>query len=217
MKKTTILFIWLLCALSFSLSATEEPCEELASETTPCCLSQPLVEVKTGYFFFSDSKMRKIYDRGGWDVQLCASYPIWSLTGPWSLHAYGAVEYFQRSGKSMHGHQKTSLWSIPVNIGLKPVYTIDADRHYYFSIGPRYFYLHQHNDSSYVYKTLSRNGLGIFVNTGFHYTLCDCLVIDLFGEYSYAKMHVHRSRDNIYTRNVQVGGFTLGAGLGYAF
>lgn len=201
-----MLFLSLL-AMSLTVSAAPES----------CCFSQPLFEVKTGYFFFSNAKMRKVYNRNGLDIQLCASYPLWNLTNRCTLNGYGAVEYFYRSGNSVNEHQKTSLWSLPVNIGLKPVYVVHANMQCYFAIGPRYFYLHQHNKSSYVYKNKSRNGLGFFVNTGFNYLLCDHFVIDIFGEYSYAKTHFHGGTSRVYTRSIQIGGFTFGGGLGYGF
>ncbi|WP_068468870.1 hypothetical protein [Candidatus Protochlamydia phocaeensis] len=214
--KFTAFFLFLL-AISPTVSATQEYCSVLPQGITPGRFSQPLFEVKTGYFFFSNSKMRKVYDRGGLDTQLCASYPLWNLTSRWILNAYAAVEYFYRSGKSIKGHQKTSLWSVPINIGLKPVYKINPSMQYYFAIGPRYFYIHQHNHSSYVYENKSRNGLGLFLNTGFNYVPCDHVVIDIFGEYSYAKIHFHTGKSGVYTRNIQISGFTFGAGIGYKF
>lgn len=187
------------------------------SPTLSCRECAPYFEFKTGYFFFSDSKMEKVYDRGGLDLQLCISYPLWDMNCGWTLNAYGAIEYFHRSGRSLNGHQNTSLWSVPINIGLKPTFAITPDMHYYFAFGPRYFYIHQHNHSSYVYKNQSRNGLGLFVNTGFNYLLCNQFTIGIFGEYSYAKTHFHSGNSNVYTRNIQVGGFTFGGGLGYEF
>lgn len=206
-----------LLIISSIISSIQGYCSELMQEITPCCFSQPLFEVKTGYFFFSNSKMRKVYDRGGLDIQLCTSYRLWKLTNRWDLNVYGAVEYFERSGKSINGHQKTSLWSVPVNIGFKPVYEINANMQYYFAIGPRYFYIHQHNCSSYVYKNKSKNDLGFFVNTGFNYVLCEHFVIDIFGEYSYAKISFHGEKSRVYTRNIQIAGFTFGGGIGYEF
>lgn len=213
------MFFLFLPALSILSADHESSCFSQPFLQTPLCyVSQPLVEIKTGYFFFSNSKMREVYDNGGWDIQLCTSYPLWNLSRGWTLAAYGAVEYLHTSGQSINGNQKTSLWSIPVNIGLKPSYAIDANKQYYFAIGPRYFYLHQHNRSTYVYENKSRNGLGFFVNTGFNYILCNHLVIDIFGEYSYAKTHFHAGESPTnYTRNIQVGGFTFGAGIGYEF
>lgn len=209
-------FLSLLVILS-TLSAAQGYCGEFTEESTLCCFPHSLCEVKTGYFFFSNSKMRKVYDKGGVDIQLCASYPLKRLTSRWVLNAYGAVEYFHQSGKSLNEHQKTALWSVPINIGLKPVYEINARMQCYFAIGPRYFYIRQHNHSSYVYKNRSKDGLGFFVNTGFNYFLSNHFIADIFGEYSYAKIHFHDGKSHIYTRNIQMGGFTFGGGLGYEF
>lgn len=205
----------LLALLSIG-STSKGFCNDLICEPKQCFFS-PLVEVKAGYFFFSDSKMRKIYKNGGLDLQLCASYPLFNMTNRWTINAYGAIEYFRRSGKSINGHQKTSLWSIPVNVGLKSIYTINSNIQYYFGIGPRYFYVNQHNHSSHVYKNKSKNGVGFFVNSGFNWFLCKNFVADIFGEYSYAKAHFHSRKARVYTRNIQIGGFSFGGGLGYLF
>lgn len=208
-------FFLSLLIIASTLSAIQGSCCELTQETEPCYFFQPFLEVKTGYFFFSNSKLRKIYDRGGLDIQLCAAYPLWNPTSRWTLNVYGAVEYFHTTGKSIHGHKKTSLWSVPINIGIKPVYAINACMQYYFAVGPRYFSIHQNNHSSYVYRTISKNGFGFFVNTGFYRLLYDQYLIDIFGEYSYGKTHFHGGRSHVYTRNIQIGGFTFGGGLGF--
>lgn len=208
---------WSLIVISSTIQTAQGYSCELTQEPLSCCISQPFFEVKTGYVFFTDSKLRKVYDRGGVDVQLCASYPLLNLTSRWTLNAYGAVEYFYLSGKSINGNQATDLWGVPINIGLKPVYEVNANTQYYFAIGPRYAYIRQHNHSSYVFKNKSRNNFGFFINTGFSYDLCNHFVIDIFGEYSYSKMHFHEGSPNIYTRNVQMGAFTFGVGIGYEF
>lgn len=206
---------WSLLAIS-TLSA-QEPCYVPTINNDLCCISQSTVEFKAGYFFFSDSKMRKVYNKDGLDLQLSASYLLCNLDCRWALNAYGAVEYFQRSGHSINGDEHTSLWAIPVNIGIKPVYTISMNMQYYFAVGPRYFYVHQHNDSPFIYTNRSKNGLGFFVNTGINYTIDDNFFIDLFGEYSYMKTHFHSGDPTVFTRHIQIGGFTVGAGLGYQF
>ncbi len=150
-------------------------------------------------------------------MQLCGIYPIKDLTCRWSLNAYAAVEYFQRSGKSINGNQKTFLWSIPINVGLKSVYMINAKTQSYCAIGPRYLYMHQHNNSPFVYRSKSGNAMGFFVNMGLNHVLSYRFVIDIFGEYSDAKMHFHGRKPDVYTRSIQVGGFSFGGGLGYEF
>lgn len=210
------LFLLSLLIVSSTISASQDCCDEFAPCSTSCCMPKTLLEFKAGYFFFSDSKMRKVYDKGGYDLQLCASYPLWQPACRWTLKIYGAVEYLQCWGHSINGHQTTSVWSVPINVGLMPVYTINDQMQYYFAVGPRFFNINQTNHSSYIYKNQSRNNFGFFANTGFHYVLCNHIVIDVFGEYSYAKMHFHDGCD-FYTRNIQVGGFTFGAGIGYEF
>lgn len=173
---------------------------------------RPTLEVKGGYFFFADSKLRKIYNEGGVDVQVSGSFPIWE----W-LQGYVSVEYLERHGRSLHGHQKTSIWEIPVSVGLKPVFKICPEVEYYITIGPRYFYVHQHNHSSFVDRHLSHNGVGGFVNTGFNFFPMEHFLVDVFGEYSYERAHFHAHKTHVYGRSIQVGGFVFGVGLGYAF
>jgi hypothetical protein len=64
---------------------------------------------------------------------------------------------------------------------------------------------------------MRQNGLGGFVNTGFLFFPTKHFFIDVFGEYSYVKLRFHHSKSNVYTRRTQVGGYTFGGGLGYAF
>lgn len=185
---------------------------ECFQEPDSCCYPGPIIEAKVGYFFFTDSKMRKIYDQGGVDVQLTGTYPIWK-----NLQFYGSVEYLRKSGRSLNDHQRTSIWQVPVNIGLRSVYTFCEQIQSYITLGPRYFYIHQHNDSSFVPKNKARSGVGMFVNTGLNYVFCNGFLLDLFGEYSYARIDFHNSKNNVHGRRIQVGGFTFGMGLGYAF
>jgi len=173
---------------------------------------QPMLAVKGGCFFFADPKMRKIYDRGGLDLQLCMSYPILK----W-LQIYSSFEYMERHGNSLNGSEKTRIWEIPLSLGLKPVVVISPKGQYYFTLGPRYFFMRQRNTSLCVDKTIVDNNIGGFVNTGFDFLLHQYLLIDLFGEYSFVRLRAHHSKAYVYKKTMQAGGFTFGAGLGYAF
>ncbi len=170
------------------------------------------LEFKVGYFFFSDSKMRDVYDEGGVDLQLCGSTPVWK----W-LQVYGSVEYLEKHGRSLHGHQKTKIWEVPLSLGLQAVAEIYKKVQYYFTLGPRYFFVHVQTHSHYVDKSLNQNGIGGFTNTGFHFSPLPHLLIDVFGEYSYCRLHFHPHKKNVYGESAQVGGFAFGAGVGYAF
>lgn len=190
---------------------------EFTEQASLCCFLQPSIELKAGYFVFSDSTMREVYNNKSINFQLCTSSPLFQIGKRGSLNLYHAVEYFHRSGKSLDKHEKTCLWSVPVNIGLKPIYAINSNLQYYLAFGPRYLCIHQTNDSSYIDKNRSKTRLGFFVNTGFNYLLSNHLMFGVFGEYSYTKIKFKEKISTVYTRNTQVGGFTFGAGLGYQF
>ena len=206
-----ILFV----ALSTSVFADKQLLEDKRPLEEPVVVEnkiRPLFEVKAGYFFFSDATMSKVYDQGGLDVQLSGSYPVWR----W-LQIYGSAEYQTRSGHSLGDHQRTRIWEVPLSLGLKPVFMICKTVHYYITIGPRYSFVHQHNSSDFVDKTVSNSGLGGFLNTGFNFFPIEHFLIDTFFEYSYVKIHFHPHKTNVFGKAAQVGGFTFGAGLGYAF
>ncbi len=175
-----------------------------------CC--KPSVELKTGYFFFADEKMRSVYNDGGLDLQLSSSFPIWK----W-LQIYTSIEYLQKQGHALSTHQKTNIWQVPVTVGLKACMKMTPTTSYYLTLAPRYFYMHVQNSSCFVDKNLHKNGVGAFVGTGFTITACTHFLIEIFGEYSYQKAHFHSAKTNVYSRNIQVGGLVFGAGLGYAF
>ena len=172
---------------------------------------RPLIEAKAGYFFFT-STMGKVYDEGGVDIQLSGSYPVYSV-----LHVYGSVEYLQKSGHSLNGDQKTSLWAAPISLGLRPVIPITQKVDYYFTLGPRYFFVYTHNRSSYVPEHMNSNGIGGFANTGFLFNLGSHFTLDLFGEYSYTKLKFHPHKHETQTGDTVLSGFTFGGGLGYSF
>jgi len=185
------------------------------SQPSPCQSNyeiQPTIEFKAGYFFFADGKMRKIYNEGGLDLQIAGSYPMWK----W-MQIYGSVEYIERHGRSLNSRQKTRLWEYPISLGLKSVAKICKSVQYYLTIGPRYFFVHTHANSSHIDKTMNQNGIGGFAGTGFNFLPTSHLLIDVFGEYSYCKLHFHPHKKHVYGRSIQVGGFAFGAGLGYAF
>lgn len=173
---------------------------------------KPILEAKAGYFFFTDHKLKKVYDQGGLDLQIAASYPIWR----W-FQIYLSAEFFERKGRSLHFHERTRVWGWPVSLGIKTVATMSCWAQYYFTIGPRYFYFHVHNNSSHVDRELNHSAVGGFIGTGFDFFLTKHLVIDIFGEYSYCRTHFHGHKDHVYGEDRQIGGFTFGGGLGYAF
>lgn len=171
------------------------------------------IEAKAGYFFFTESKMRKVYDQGGLDLQISGSYPVWK----W-LQIYASMEFIERHGRSLNAHRKVRLWEYPFTLGLKGVVDVSHHVRYYLTLGPRFFYVHVHNNSPYFARKMNHSTVGGFLGTGFQFKPTRHFFIDIFGEYSYARMHFHgQFHKPTYKEGAQVGGFTFGGGLGYAF
>jgi hypothetical protein len=187
---------------------TPTVCQPICNPEEP----PPLIEFKVGYFFFASSPMSKVFDQGGIDLQISGAYPIHRY-----LRIYGSVEYLEKSGHSLGGHQRTSYWALPLSLGLQPIFEITPYWSYYFTLGPRYFFARVYNHSSTVPRHMKGNNIGGFANTGFQFIIAKHFLIDIFGEYSYARLAFHPSSSTAEGHTVQVGGFTFGAALGYGF
>ena len=207
MKNTlrAIVFACMICSIAQNARSEEIKADIHAKP-------RPLVEVKAGYFSFTDGSMRQVYDQGGLDLQLSGSYPLYKI-----FQVYASAEWLEKSGRSLNGYQGTSIRETPLSLGLKTVFPITTRVEYYFTLGPRYFFVSAHNNSAYVPHDMNADGLGGFANTGFLYNIGKHFTIDLFGEYSYARLAFQSNQAETQAYKVQVGGLVLGAGLGYSF
>lgn len=134
------------------------------------------------------------------------------------ISLYGSLGYVHASGRSLQGNQKTSVSQVPLDLGLRAIANVDEHVKGYLSLGPRYFFFHQHNHSSFVNKNINRNGLGFFINGGFNFINNDGFLLGLFGEYAFEQKSFKSKIPNVYGRqDLQIGGFTFGASLGFAF
>lgn len=189
-------------------------CSLLASVLSHCASDLTTwLEVKPGYFFFSSSPLKNIYKKGGFSLQASASIPMCHY-----LDLYTSVGYRRTTGKSLGAGEKTQLSVVPIDIGLKPIVNVYKYLYYFFACGPRYFYINQHNKSSYVDCRVHGSGLGLFVNTGFTVLLVDHLLLGLFGEYAYEKKKNCPKAFRTYSNGrIQTSGAVFGISLGYAF
>lgn len=182
----------------------------LLLNTTSACAT--ILEARFGYFYPTSSVLRRIFDNGGIDYQLYVSGPVYK-----GLNVWAAIDYFAKSGRSIGGEQKTDIRIIPLSLGLKYISNFKVVNPY-IALAPRYFFVHVRNHSSSVDRTNSSNGLGGVVEAGVLFNVNKRLVIDLFADYSYMKMHFSHSKiENVKTHTLQVGGLCTGLGLGYNF
>lgn len=170
------------------------------------------IELRAGYFFPFNSTISKVYDEGGLDLQLSSSNTLYK-----QLLLYESIEYMQKHGHSLNGHQSSSFHLLTLSLGLKYLFKVASHTDFYLSTGPRYFFTWVHNHSDFVDKHLKANGLGGFAGTGFLLYPCSALVIDIFAEFSYKELSFHSSKTNVIGETVQIGGIVLGLGVGYSF
>jgi hypothetical protein len=196
-----------------SMPATTDPAEPMQQDEMIC---EPLYgnfilnEFKMGYFRFGDKALRHIYGKGILDIQLTSSFRFWK-----PLYAYVAFEYISAHGRTLGGHEKTFVQVVPISLGVQYIQKITFDLKYYLTAGPRIYYFHQRNNSAGVPSSVNKWGCGGFINTGFIYYLSEHITFDFFGEYSYARMHFETHRHHVKGNTIQIGGMTLGAGIGY--
>lgn len=173
----------------------------------------PWLELKPSYFFFSSCPVKNIYDDGGFEIQGSASIPFCDY-----VDLYASIGLREAHGHALSSCEKTRLIVLPVDIGLKPAFNFCDRFYYFFAIGPRFFFFHQHNKSPYVDGSINGGNVGLFVNTGFNALLADRFLLGIFGEYSYEKKSICPCKPHVYSNgSVQIGGFAFGISLGYKF
>ncbi len=191
----------------FSEENSESNVESSVEQSTP-----PSIDVKVGYFFFTDSTMNDVYSNGGIDVQLAGSYPIWRY-----VSIYGAVEFFEKNGFSLNTQDKTWVYGIPLSLGVKVDFDLKENTTFYAAFGPRYSFIQSRADSSFVPHEANSGGIGLFALGGFYFRIHTNYFLNLFGEYSYIPVHFKTVPVNVYGNDVNAGGFTFGGGLTYKF
>ena len=171
------------------------------------------LELKSSYFFFAQDPLNKVYNHGGFEESLSGSFPLWR----W-LNAYASVGIAHVSGKSLNNCQKTSLFLVPLDLGLKVVFPLHKKLDFYLTVGGQYSYLQQHNDSSFVDKHLHQHCGGFFINGGWNIFATRHLLIGFFGEFAGAKTSIKSHKPNVFgNHDLRIDNGAVGVSIGYAF
>lgn len=168
--------------------------------------SEWIAELRGGYFYPTSKKFREIYKSGGPEGEIEVSKTFRENWIGW-----GNVNYFQKDGRSLGLHDKTTIHMIPLSLGLKYQFLFCNSISPYLGGGLTYTILNIKNDSEFVKKHVTKGGFGFVIKSGIYIDLSERFLLDIFADYYYQKMH-------FYTKhNVDVGGFKMGMGLGYRF
>jgi outer membrane protein W len=174
---------------------------------------QSYVEIKPGYFIFNESTLNKIFKHGGLTAQaeggviFCKNYAA-------SLN----FQYFSRSATAINSTRNTTVYIPTLSLFIKGFRPFKSYLKPYIGIGPRIFFFKNTNHSPYVPHRNFKSNLGFAVTIGtFFYVNKNQIFIDPFLDYGYAKSSKGKKGNSSKQYDANLGGLTIGLGLGYKF
>lgn len=158
-----------------------------------------MVELKGQYFSPTEQAFKDIYGGG-------LMYGAEINIGVWrNLDLWFGGSYFSKRGELTFTKEETKLELFPIGGGIK-YRILSGNFALYAGLGLNYFQFKESNPIGDV----SKGGLGFVGKVGSNVAISGGLVLDLYVDYTYCKIKPADFRIN-------VGGITIGAGLGYRF
>ena len=180
--------------------------------------------LKNGYFCPQEKRLRSIFHGGYW-VEGAALYDLHK-----GLNIEAAGSYFSKKGTATNSTEKTKVSLPTVGLGLKYFWRHDTSIRPFVGAGGRVFFYREKNNSPYVVRSVKKTVGGGILNTGVSFNPYKGLLIDLFADYTFAKVHPKKSCctgdslvDEISTcipscsYKTAIGGLIAGIGIGYTF
>jgi len=172
------------------------------------------VEAGISYFYPQSSVLREIYT-GGVNYHATLSQ---KLSRHWDV--WMGVNYFNKDGHSINGHQKTNIRIFPVSLGLKRLFKFHVswtDIIFYVNGGFKYYFVNIHDHSDFVRKHTSKNGLGGVFGAGTYFYFTQHWYVNALIDYSFKRFHGLPHKHNTRSHTLDVGGWDFGAGIGVSF
>lgn len=170
-----------------------------------------LTEAKAAYFRPTDKTVREIYGSAQGLYTLEKSVKTWK-----ELYLFSSGSFLYQRGHSTGDRSRTTLYCIPMGLGLKYFYNIRR-LSLYTGAGALAAYTHTKNDSPYVIHKTARWGYGGVFKLGALINK-NSLFFDLFADYSIIHVPFHNTRNGtIVPKNGDLSGLSIGASIGYRF
>ena len=167
-------------------------------------------EVRTAAFRPSSKLFRRIY--GNWEMEYqlevakqfndCSDFYGWSSVG-----------FLDKKGHSIPLRDSTRIMMVPLNLGIKYVYSLWSCIDVSLGIGGSCNFVNIKNHTHFLRKRTQKTAWGGIVKSGIRYNFWRSAYLDLFADYTYQHLNFHSS----HRKNVDVGGLLLGAGIGLYF
>ena len=117
--------------------------------------------------------------------------------------------------------EKTKISILPVTLGVKYFFPPMGRRvpiNFYVASGMKYYFVHTHNDSSFVEQNIHAHGMGGMVEGGLIAVLKQHLVLDLFASGSFKTLKgPSKSPPTAEGTSLNVSSFNIGGGIGYKY
>lgn len=214
-------FIFIFC-MNFSIFSKE--CRPDRKAPPPNTTSQQIapttcfekkhfrLSYRMGYFLPNNKVIRKIYHHGI-SYQLEFDWNFWK-----GFYFFSNADYFSNSGHSLNFHSDTQIRIVGWLNGFGYLYKWASWIGLYAGIGPKAFFYYNHDHAPYVKENISKTTAGFGTKTGFLFFPYKCILVDLFADYSYGRVHFKNQRSsNILRFSTNAGGLTIGGGIGAQF
>lgn len=206
-----------------------------------CCESfkNVKVEARIAYYHPSDKKVRRIYGNGWPDYQIEFSkdFPGFNISEyscdegcAWNWRLWAGVSGFTKGGNSIGFEDPTRIRLIPVNLGVKLLYSVDCNTEVYAGGAVCYSFLNITDHSDFVRKHTRKEEFGGLLQSGIAYTFFNCLRVNIFVDYLFQRFQFHDKRSRpffssgifhdarfIEGKNLNLNGFKIGTGFGITF
>ncbi len=170
--------------------------------STERTIRQGSVEFTLGGYSMNEPRFDAVYESGGLMSGISLSAAIIS-----DVNFYLDVKYYYRVGKLTFSQEKTTLYIVPVTLGLRYIYPLGLFSPY-LGAGADFYFFYEENPIGTVLN--HTNGFHIMGGTYVRFSKSVPVLLNLRLKYTTAKA----DQNDI---QIQLGGFEYGAGLAFAF
>lgn len=174
----------------------------LALAQTERTINQGSVEFTLGGYAMNEPRFDAVYKTGGLMSGVSLSSAVIS-----NVNFYLDIKYYYREGELTFSQEKTTLYIIPVTLGIRYIYPMGLFNPY-LGAGFDFYFFYEENPIGTVLNHTT--GIHIAGGTYIRFSKSVPVLLNLRLKYTSAKAE----QDNI---QIQLGGFEYGAGVSYAF
>ncbi len=174
-----------------------------------------ILEFRGAYFLSTNSAFQDIFGTGG---ALYGPELTVQLFDDKNWYTFASFDYFKKSGKSVGVGNSTRVKLIPLAFGLK--YFVPAHNenvNFYAGLGFQPVNVRTTNCVESSLTRLSQWGFGGIAKTGVYFYTRHKLVVDIFADYSFARVGGGSCCAGFKAKKANVSGAIFGVGFGYNF